>query len=101
VALCRLSRLRESGGIAVLEAMFHGLPCVTSDIGGLPESVINGLTGFTCQSNYIENFCMRMTTLLDSPNIRNGMDSAGKQRSKELFSEVIQEKSLSIYKMKP
>jgi glycosyltransferase involved in cell wall biosynthesis len=84
--------LRESHGIAVVEAMSFGLPCVTSDIGGLPESVVDGTTGFTCQPNDIENFCLRITTLLDSSNTRNEMGAAGKERAWRLFSEDIQEK---------
>ncbi len=84
--------LRESHGIAVVEAMSFGLPCVTSDIGGLPESVIDGVTGLTCHPNDIENFCLRITTLLDSSNTRNEMGAAGKERAQKLFSEDIQEK---------
>jgi glycosyltransferase involved in cell wall biosynthesis len=84
--------LRESHGIAVVEAMSFSLPCVTSDIGGLPESVVDGTTGFTCQPNDIENFCLRITTLLDSSNTRNEMGAAGKERARRLFSEDIQEK---------
>jgi glycosyltransferase involved in cell wall biosynthesis len=84
--------LRESHGIAVVEAMSFGLPCVTSDIGGLPESVLDGITGFTCQPNDIENFCLRITTLLDSSSTCNEMGTAGKERARRLFSEDIQEK---------
>ncbi|TFF40876.1 glycosyltransferase family 4 protein [Mucilaginibacter psychrotolerans] len=37
--------LYETHGIAVVEAMSHGLPCVVSDTGGLPESVEDGYNG--------------------------------------------------------
>jgi len=38
--------LVESHGLSVLDAMRYGIPCVVSNIGGLPESVVNNETGF-------------------------------------------------------
>jgi glycosyltransferase involved in cell wall biosynthesis len=37
--------LYETHGIAVVEAMSYSLPCVVSNIGGLPESVEDGYNG--------------------------------------------------------
>ena len=90
--------LRESHGIAVVEAMSHGLPCVTSDIGGLPESVIDGLTGFTCQPNDVENFCLRIIQLLNHPDVLEKMGREGRLRAQNLFSEDIQNvKLIDLY----
>jgi glycosyltransferase involved in cell wall biosynthesis len=36
----------EGLGSAVLEAYQHGVPVVTSDVGGLPEIVNEGVTGY-------------------------------------------------------
>jgi glycosyltransferase involved in cell wall biosynthesis len=45
--------LVEPQGIAVLEAMAHELPCVVSDVGGLPESVQNGYNGIVVNAGNI------------------------------------------------
>lgn len=37
--------LRESFGVAVIEASACGIPVVVSNVGGLPEVVIDGITG--------------------------------------------------------
>jgi glycosyltransferase involved in cell wall biosynthesis len=90
--------LRESHGIAVVEAMSHKLPCITSNIGGLPESVVDGLTGFTCQPNDVESFCLRIIELLENPDGMREMGRAGGLRAQSLFSESIQDmKIIDLY----
>ena len=39
---------QESFGLAALEAMVHGVPVICSDVGGLPEVIENGISGFLC-----------------------------------------------------
>lgn len=90
--------LLESHGISVVEAMAHGLPCVTSDAGGLPESVVNGETGFTCPPDDVECFVSHIIRLLDDDKLREKMGECGKLRAKTLFSEEVQErKMISLY----
>lgn len=86
--------LLESHGISVIEAMAHGLPCVTSDAGGLPESVVNGETGFTCPSDGIKCFVSRIIKLLDDDILREKMGKSGKLRAESFFSEEVQEKQM-------
>lgn len=86
--------LLENHSISVIEAMAHGLPCVTSDAGGLPESVINGKTGFTCPSGDIKCFVSRIIKLLDDDALREKMGKSGKLRAETFFSEEVQEKRM-------
>lgn len=37
---------RESMSNSVIEAMARGIPCVVADVGGLPETVVDGRNGF-------------------------------------------------------
>lgn len=90
--------LVESHGIAVVEAMAHGLPCVVSNIGGLPESVSDSETGFTCAPDDVDSFSTRILQLLTDFDLRNKMGQSGQQRAEHLFSEVVQErKILDLY----
>lgn len=87
--------LKESQGIAVLEAMAHSLPCVVSDVGGLPESVQNGVTGFVLDPADIDGFSMAIIQLLDrSSDLRERMGASGLQRLNEVFSEEKQEQGI-------
>lgn len=90
--------LRESHGIAVLEAMAHGLPCVVADTGGLPESVVDWENGYVCPPTDPDGFSARIIELLDSPELRDKMGDSGRMRVEKCFSEELQEqKIISIY----
>lgn len=90
--------LRESHGIAVLEAMAHGIPCVVANTGGLPESVADGETGFVCPPANPAEYAVRIIELIDDSALRERMGVAGQQRVENCFSEDIQEhKIMTIY----
>jgi glycosyltransferase involved in cell wall biosynthesis len=90
----------ENLSIAVLEAMSHGLPCVTSNVGGLPEIVVNGVTGFTCPPNDVDAHAASIKQLLADITLRKKMGDAGKERAEKLFSRASQEaKILQVYAM--
>ena len=90
--------LIESHGIAVVEAMAYGLPCLTSNVGGLPESVIHEETGYVCSPKDIDGFSSLLLELLNNPQLRAKMGKAGQARANLLFSEDVQESNfLNLY----
>lgn len=90
--------LRESHGIAVLEAMAHGLPCVVANSGGLPESVVDGETGYVCQPDNSTDYRVQISTLLNDGVLRKRMGRAGQKRVETYFSAEVQEQRiLAIY----
>ena len=64
---------REGLGIAPLEAMASGLPIVTSNIQGIKDYSINGLTGFSYGPNDVEGFSKAISKLADDSELRNKM----------------------------
>ena len=59
-----LPSIQESFGLAALEAMACGVPVVASRVGGLPEIIEDGVTGFTCPPDEVEGMAERAVALL-------------------------------------
>jgi glycosyltransferase involved in cell wall biosynthesis len=78
--------LFESHGIAVLDAMISGLPCVVSNAGGLPESVVNEETGYIIDPNDVDTMVEKLLILLDNENFRRRMGDTGKAHYLNNFS---------------
>jgi L-malate glycosyltransferase len=71
----------ETFGLAALEAMSCGVPVVASNIGGLPELVLNGETGFLFPLGDIDALTDRTKTLLDNEELRVSMAESSRQRA--------------------
>ncbi len=77
---------QESFGLAALEAMAYGVPVVASKVGGLPEVVEDGVTGFLAPCGDIEQMATRALEILTQPKLAKHLSDAAKHRAKTLFS---------------
>jgi L-malate glycosyltransferase len=64
-----LPSIQESFGLAALEAMACGVPVVASRVGGLPEIIEDGVTGFVCAPDDVDGMAARGVTLLTDPDL--------------------------------
>jgi len=76
----------EAMSLVVLEAMRAGLPVITSDIGALPEAVIDGLTGFVVPPKDPERLAEKILQLAGDPALGQRMGDAGRERFLARFS---------------
>jgi N-acetyl-alpha-D-glucosaminyl L-malate synthase BshA len=75
----------ETFGLAALEAMACEVPVVASDVGGLPELIVHGETGFLCPLDDIEEFTECTRVLLTDDELHDEMAAAARQRAVETF----------------
>ena len=70
---CVLTSDYEGTPNVLLEAMACGLPVVASRVGGVPEIVQNGNTGFLFEPNNLEGFAATLVELLKNSGLRAEM----------------------------
>ena len=81
-----LPSLWEGLPIALLEAMAAGLPVVATRVGGVPEVVVDGVTGLLVPPRDPGALSEAVLTLLQAPDLRRKMGQAGQERVREHFS---------------
>ena len=88
--------------VAILEAMAHGLPVISTHHAGIPEAVIDGVTGYLVPEGDTKAMAARLCELARNPVLRRKMGEAGWRRVKEQFSwERERSKLLSVMGLDP
>jgi alpha-maltose-1-phosphate synthase len=70
----------EPYGLVVLEAMAHGLPCVVTSVGALPEMVEDGRTGHLVAPNDGRALAAQLLRCIEEPEYAARLGTAGRQR---------------------
>jgi N-acetyl-alpha-D-glucosaminyl L-malate synthase BshA len=86
-----LPSAQESFGLAALEAMACEVPVIASRVGGLPEVIDDGVTGFICDPDDVEGMAERGLTILSDPDRRRaiGLAAAADVRRRFCTSIVV------------
>jgi glycosyltransferase involved in cell wall biosynthesis len=79
------SREREGLGLAPLEAMDAGLPVVASRVGGLPEVVVDGETGYLVPPDDPAALSAAIHRVLRLPDRGRALGEAGRRRVERTF----------------
>lgn len=84
----------ECFSLVLLEAMSHSLPVVTTDEGGIPDIVEDGVNGLICQKRNPESLADCIAKLLEDKDLRQSMGEAGRKRLMGNFTQDHFEKRL-------
>lgn len=83
--ICLLTSRSEGLPFSLLEAMARALPVVATRVGGVPEVVQDGVTGFLCDPGFQEIACSIELLAVDAP-LRERMGAAGRAAAVRDFS---------------
>jgi glycosyltransferase involved in cell wall biosynthesis len=76
----------EAFGISTLEAMYCELPVVGTRVGGFPDLVEEGLTGYLVETGDVKALAAKLRLLAESPELAVAMGRAGLERARQCFS---------------
>jgi alpha-maltose-1-phosphate synthase len=88
----------EPMGIVNLEAMACETAVVASRVGGIPEVVVDGETGYMVEPANPEELAARINELVDEPELAARFGKAGRKRAVEDFSwRAIAKRTADLY----
>lgn len=94
-----MSSITEGLGTSLLDAMAASKPIVATNTGGIPEVVVNGVTGYLVPPRNHEEMAASIVQLLKGTDLRKRMGEAGLKRAQDCFSaERMVEKTLNVYR---
>jgi colanic acid/amylovoran biosynthesis glycosyltransferase len=79
------SGAEESFGLVLTEAAACGVPCVGTRVGGIPEAISDGETGFLVESENVAELAERIEFLVSDPGLARAMGRRGRERVCDLF----------------
>lgn len=83
--ICQLSQWEELFGWMIAEGMAYGKPIVATQVGGIPELVIDGVSGFLVERNDTAAAAEKLLRLTQDPELRHEMGAAGQRLVAEKF----------------
>ncbi|MFC1806934.1 glycosyltransferase family 4 protein [Candidatus Omnitrophota bacterium] len=76
----------EGQPIAILEAMFFGLPIIASAIGSIPEVIHNGENGYTIKPGDFNALSEKIMTLISDDELRKRVGLANRRLVEEKYN---------------
>lgn len=88
---------REGLPVASLEAMYCGLPLVTSNIRGLTDVMENGISGYMCRPEDVKGFAKGIKKLKANPEMRKKMGLRNQETVKKYCIEETKKEVLKLF----
>ncbi|WP_208639646.1 N-acetyl-alpha-D-glucosaminyl L-malate synthase BshA [Halobacillus trueperi] len=77
---------KESFGLVLLEAMACGVPCIGTNIGGIPEVIDHGETGFIAELGNVEQISYFAKKVLENKDLHQTMAEQSKRVVQNKFA---------------
>lgn len=78
----------EGFGLVYIEAAFHGVPSIGTNVGGVPDAILDGKTGLLVPPGDPPLLAASICRLRDDPKLRLRLGLAAKERAESEFTEA-------------
>jgi glycosyltransferase involved in cell wall biosynthesis len=68
--------LQEGLGLSLQEALFHGCPCVASNVGGIPELIDDGANGLLVSPGNSDELAAALSRLIGDDTLRRTLSES-------------------------
>ena len=80
-----LPSYEETFGNCLVEAMLAGLPCISTDAGGVPEILEGGKLGLLAEPRSVESLARALETLIENRELRRDLGVRARQSAGRRF----------------
>ncbi len=91
----------EGLGQCLMEAMAAKVPIVATRAGGIPETVVDGVTGLLAHVKDPKDIAEQLTKLAESPKLRQELVAAAWDSVQELSFQTMSQSTLDLYHSLP
>lgn len=90
----------EAISLSIIEAMTANLPVVATKVGGIPEAVADGITGYLCEKENPTELANKLGKLIENPDLRKQLGANGKIKSQDFSLTASVQKLIKMYEGK-
>lgn len=100
-----LTSLNEGTPLSIIEAQYFKRPVVSTNVGGVKDTMVDGKTGFLSESDDVTTFAKKLRLLIENEELRRQMGDEGYrfvstrfskqeeiEKTKELYRNILREK---------
>src|SRR5690606_3607785 len=84
-AIYVLPSYAEGLPMGVLEAMASGVPTISTEVGGIPDAIEDGVEGYLLRPGDVEGFADRIVRLLEDAALRARVGTAARLKAERVF----------------
>jgi len=89
----------ETMGRVLVEAQLAGLPVVGTRVGGIPEAMVEGVTGLLVDPDDVDGLSQAITTLCQCPEMRDEMGQEALRWATARFNvSTVMSKQVEVYR---
>ncbi len=97
-SLCVLASRFEGFALVLLEAMKHGVPCVTFDCKYGPKDIVdNKKNGYVIENGDIKEFANKLCYLIEEPEIREQFSNSATKKADVFNVDIIMNQWISLF----